>query len=101
MKQLIGWDHAIGSDGKIGGGLGVDGEDFAVAISLKYPIKKVIEPATQALDALLVKLEAAIPGDWDKPLLEKLKTEYKEYLIALLSEKKVDASPQVEAPAQV
>jgi hypothetical protein len=100
MKQLIGWDHAIGSDGKIGGGLGVDGSDFALAVSVKYPIAKVIEPATKALDGLLSKLEALIPGDWDKALIEKVKVEYKEELVKLLSEK-VEPAPQAEQPAQV
>lgn len=97
MKQFFGFDKDIGSDGKVGGGIGVEADNFQVAVRVTYPISKVIEPATKALDALLVKIEGVIPGDWDKAILEKVKVEYKEELVKLISEKVEDNKP-VSAP---
>lgn len=98
MKELVGFDHALGADGgKVAGGLGVDGANFSANVQLLYPIAKVIEPATNLIDELITKLETIIPGDWDKPLLESVKVEYKAKLVALFSE--APAAPVAPAPA--
>lgn len=96
MKDLAKYDVALGSDGKAKAAIGVEADQLVIAISASYPIAKIIEPATTAIDNLLTKLEALIPGDWDKPLIEKVKAEYKVELIKLLSE-----GPAVVATAPV
>lgn len=87
MKTIAKIDQSIGGDGAIlSGQLGVEGSNLKAEVSVTYPIEKVVAPATKAVDNLLEKLEKAIPGDWDKPILEKAKAEFKEELIKLLSE---------------
>ena len=87
MKEIVSTDKEIGSDGlKLGAKLGVEGSDLKAQIEVSYPIAKIIEPATKAADELLDKIEKAIPGDWDKPMIEKFKAEYKQRLVELLSE---------------
>jgi hypothetical protein len=87
MKSLVEFDKEIGADGlKAKGAIGVDGENLSAAISVIYPIAKIIEPATKALDVALDKLETLIPGDWDKAIIEKVKAEYKAELVKLLAE---------------
>lgn len=81
MKAI--YESAVGGDGAKAGAY-VDGSDILLKVS--YPIAKIIEPATKVADGLLDKLEALIPGDWDKAIIEKLKLEYKEELIKLLGE---------------
>ena len=86
MKNIVEFNEEIGSDGlKVGGGVDVDGENLQLSVGFTYPIAKIIEPATSAIDNLIDKLEETIPGSWDAPLLEKVKTEYKEELIKLLT----------------
>lgn len=88
MKKLLDFDKELGGDGgKVEGALGIDGDHLSAQVAVKYPLAKVVEPATKALDKALDKLEKLIPGDWDKPLIEKIKVEYKEELIELLAEK--------------
>ena len=87
MKKIIGHEQDIGGDGgKVSAQLGVEGENLKAEVSVIYPIAKVVEPATKALDSALDKLEKAIPGDWDKPMIEKVKAEYKTELVKLLAE---------------
>lgn len=88
MKQIVGIEKTLGDSGKVQAQLGVQGENLVgkVTAEVTYPIIKVVEPATKALDSALDKLEKAIPGDWDKPLIEKIKAEYKEELVKLLAE---------------
>lgn len=87
MKDIVKIDQAIGGDGgKIQAGLGVQGDQLAAQVVVTYPIAKIVEPATQALDAALDKLKAAIPGDWDDKLIENVKVSYKTELVKLLSE---------------
>jgi len=82
MSKTI-YEKEIGSDGAKAG-LYVDGQNLSLHVS--YPLAKVVEPATKAVDSLIDKLEKLIPGDWDKPMLEKVKEEYKEELVKLLAE---------------
>lgn len=86
MKELIAKEFDIGSDAKGRALVGIEGENLKLEVSAEYPVLRIIEPATKAVDNLLDKLERLIPGDWDKPLIEKLKEEYKEELLKLLSE---------------
>lgn len=85
MKELVGKEFEIGSDGKGKAHVSVDSQSLIVGVEASYPIVKIIEPATKAVDDLLDKLEKLIPGDWDKPHIEKLKEEYKEKLIEYLT----------------
>lgn len=87
MKTIVDFDKEIGSDGaKVKGALGVEAQDLRLEVAVTYPIAKVVEPATQALDKLLDKIKATIPGTWDDVAIDKFKVEYKEDLVALLSE---------------
>lgn len=87
MKSLVSFDKEIGGDGAhASGALGVDGDQLVAQVAVKYPLAKVIEPATKALDGLLDKLKAAIPGSWDDALIDKFKADYKDDLVKLLSE---------------
>jgi hypothetical protein len=87
MKKLLSYEKDMGAEGgKAAAALGVEGQMLKVELSASYPISKVIEPATAAVDALLDKLEKAIPGDWDKPMIDGFKLEYKADLVKRLSE---------------
>lgn len=87
MKNLATFEQAIGGDGgKLNGALGVDQTDLVAKVEARYPLAKVVEPATKALDSALDKLEQIIPGNWDKPMIEKIKAEYKDELLKLLAE---------------
>lgn len=83
MKTV--YEKTFGGSDEGKAGIYVDGADLVQ--QARYPLVKIIQPATNALDKLLDKLEAAIPGSWDKPLIEKLKTEYKKELVELLAAK--------------
>lgn len=80
MKVLIEKDFG-GDGGKVGAYI----EDSNLKVSVSYPLEKVISPATSALDGLLDKLKATIPGTWDDALIDKLKVEYKADLVKFLS----------------
>lgn len=81
MKVI--YEHAVGGDGAKAGAY-VDGVDLLVKVS--YPLDKVLAPANKIIDDAIDKVEALIPGDWDKALLEPLKAEAKAALIKLISE---------------
>lgn len=84
MKDLK-IEKEIGESGvKVAAKLGVEAEYLKAEVAVTFPVAKIIEPATKAVDGLLDKLETAIPGQWDKPYIEKLKAEYKEELIKLI-----------------
>lgn len=87
MKKIVSFDKAIGSDGlEIEAAVGVEASNLKARVELTYPIEAVIQPATKAADKLLDKLEKLIPGDWDKPIIEKLKQEFRQELVEALSE---------------
>lgn len=79
MKDILKKEFADGSVS-----LGVDGKSLVLAA--KYPLEKVIEPATKAVDSLLDKLKKSIPGDWDDKIIDGFKEEYKQELVKLLAE---------------
>ncbi len=96
MKTIVSHESALGLDGaKVAAAVGVKESNIRVEVSAEYPIEKFVGPATKAVDSLLDKLEAAIPGDWDKPMIERLKQEYKADLVKMLSEQ--DAKEVVPA----
>lgn len=81
MKSL--YSVNIGGDGGKAE-LGVSGDQLSLAVS--FPLAKIIQPATQVLDAQLDKLKALIPGSWDDAAIESFKAEYHAQLVKLLSE---------------
>lgn len=87
MKKLASFEKEVGADGgKVMGSMGVEGAELMLELQASYPIAKIIEPACKLVDEMLVKLETAIPGEWDKPLIEKLKEDYKAQLVKMLGE---------------
>lgn len=87
MKKIVGIEQAVGGDGGMAKAqLGVEGETLKAEVSVTYPIVKIIEPATRAFDDAMDKLEAAIPGDWDKAILANAKASFKAELLKLLAE---------------
>ncbi len=86
MKKFVDVEQGMG-DGKLKAALGIDQGDIVAQVEARIPAVKVIEPATKAVDNLLDKLEKAIPGDWDKPMIDKFKAEYKNDLVKYLEEK--------------
>ena len=95
MKDIVGFDSALGGDGgKVGGSLGVEGQELKLQVHVSYPITKIVEPATEALDKSLDKLKATIPGEWDDVLIDRFKAEYKKELVKLLSEKPADVADE-------
>lgn len=86
MKELISKEFEIGSDAKGKALVGIENANLVAEVNVTYPIAKIIEPVTKAVDSALDKLEDLIPGDWDKAIIEKIKEEYKEKLIELLAE---------------
>lgn len=79
MKQIIGHEQALGNDGgKAQAQLGIDGGDIVARVEVRHPVAPIVDRLTVEADKFIDKVENAIPGDWDKPLLEKLKVEYKE-----------------------
>ncbi len=87
MKEMVKFEEQVGGDGaSVKGALGVEGSNLKLELSAMYPIEKIVEPATKAVDSLLDKVKALIPGDWDDVMIEKFKVEYKEELVKMLSE---------------
>jgi hypothetical protein len=80
MKTLV--EQAIGGDGAKAGAY-IDNGNLELRVA--YPLAKVVEPVNKIIDTAIDKLEATIPGDWDKALLEPIRAEAKAALVALLS----------------
>lgn len=78
MKDIVKHETKLGSDGKLKAAFGADETDLIVQVEARYPHALLIEPGIKALESALDKLEKAIPGDWDKPLIEKIKAEARE-----------------------
>jgi hypothetical protein len=80
MKTLV--EQAIGGDGAKAGAY-IDNGNLELRVA--YPLAKVVEPVNKIIDGAIDRLEAAVPGDWDKALLEPIRAEAKAALVALLS----------------
>ncbi len=79
MKTIV--SQPIGGDGATAS-LTVDGGNLNAQIS--YPIAKLVSPINDVIDAAINKVEAAIPGDWDKAILEPIRIAAKAELVSLL-----------------
>ena len=81
MKSLVKQD--IGGDGA-SAELSLDGGKLVLAV--QYPVAKLAEPITKLIDKAIDAAEGAIPGDWDKAVLEPIRAAAKAEVIKLLSE---------------
>lgn len=86
MKTIVSFEKEIGSGAKASGALAIEGDQLVAQAKLAYPLAKVVEPATSAFDKAMDKVEALIPGDWDKGPIAKIKADFKAEFIKLLSE---------------
>lgn len=64
-------------------GLYIDDGKFVEKNS--YPIAQAADPANKLVDSVVDGLEAKIPGDWDKALLEPIRAAAKAEIASLLS----------------
>lgn len=81
MKTIV--EQAVGGDGAKAG-LYVEGDQLTIKVG--YPIAKLVSPITDVIDAAIDKIEALVPGDWDKALLEPIRAEAKAALVKVLAE---------------
>lgn len=81
MKTI--YESAIGGDGAKVGAY-IEGSELQVKAS--YPLNKILQPVNDIIDSAINKLEAVIPGDWDKAVLEPIRVAAKAELVALLAE---------------
>lgn len=81
MKTIV--EKEFGGDGAKAS-LGLDGSNLVAQVS--YPIGKLVQPLNDIVDKAINGLEAAIPGDWDKALLEPARASAKAEILKLLSE---------------
>lgn len=95
MKVIGQIEQNIGGDGaKIKGALALKDQNLEASVVIAYPVEKIIKPATELFESALDKLEKIIPGNWDKPMIDAFKAQYKADLIAALT-----ASPAITEPA--
>ncbi len=80
MKSIV--SMPIGGDGATAS-LDVDSGNLVAAVS--FPIAKLLTPVNDLVDAATAKIEAAIPGDWDKAILDPIAAGLKAEIAALLS----------------
>ncbi len=80
MKTIV--SQPIGGDGAAASLLVDDSSNLVAQIS--YPIAKLVSPINDVIDAAINKVEAAIPGDWDKAVLEPIRIAAKAELVSLL-----------------
>lgn len=87
MKSIVDVTKQVGGDGAVAkASLVIENGFLKAKAEIAYPIEKAVKPVTDVLDNAITKLEAAIPGDWDKALLEPIRVQAKAELIKLLSE---------------
>jgi len=77
------YEAPVGGDGGKAG-LYIEGDQVEMKVS--YPLAKVLGPVNDVIDAAINKIEAAIPGDWDKAVLEPIRIAAKAELVSLLAE---------------
>jgi len=86
MKQIAEFNKELGDGASATGALVIEEQLLKAKVEVSYPVSKIVEPATKALDQLLDKIKAAIPGTWDDVLIDKFKAEYKDDLVKIISE---------------
>lgn len=87
MKSLVSASQPVGGDGAMASeSLSLDDAGNIVAdVQLKYPVAKLLKPVTDELEVIKQKIEAAIPGDWDKAILDPIFAGLEQTLINKLS----------------
>jgi len=80
MKNIF--ETAVGGDGAQLA-VGIDQQDLA--LSVKFPVVKIVDKVMPAVDAVIDKLEALIPGDQSE-LAAKLKAQARDEVLKLLTE---------------
>lgn len=60
--------------------------DGALKLEVTYPLDKIASPLYAIVDKAIDAAEAAIPGDWDKALLEPARIAAKQEIANLLSQ---------------
>ena len=86
MKTIVEFNKDLATDVHAQGGLVVADGHLVAKVEVKYPLVKVAKPLTDGIHSILDKVEAIIPGDWDKGIIEKLKLEADEVVAKTLSE---------------
>ncbi len=87
MKELVKAEQDLGGDGaKASESIVLEGGMIKARIEVVYPVALALKPVTDVIDNAITKLEEAIPGDWDKAVLEPIREAAKAELIKLLSE---------------
>ncbi len=87
MKELLNEKQPIGDSGaEASERLVVEDGKLKASIELSYPLDKLAKPVTDIIDQSIDKLEAAIPGDWDKAILEPIREAAHKKVADLLSE---------------
>lgn len=79
MKEIVKFEKQLNDKGATVGAAVVVKDGFLVAqVEAKTPVIEVVNPVLNIANTAIDKLEAAIPGDWDKAILEKVKLEIKD-----------------------
>lgn len=87
MKTIANYEQSLGDGGgKASANIGIEESSLVAKVQIEYPLTQVVEPATKAFDAAMDRLEAAIPGDWDKPMIADVKAKFKEELVKFIAE---------------
>lgn len=86
MKVLIEKEMGDVADLHGKGGVYVEDGMLKAKVEIVYPIVKAIEPLMAPIDTAFQSVEDAIPGDWDKAILEPIKEGLKAELMKLVAE---------------
>lgn len=87
MKQIISATQPIGGDGaQASETLSLDGGNLVADIKVTYPVAKLLKPVTDGIEAAKAAIEKAIPGDWDKAILDPIFKGLEDGIVAKLSE---------------
>jgi hypothetical protein len=72
-KEILNKSQPIGGDGaSVSEVVKVEDGKLKAVISMEYPLSKVVQPIKDLLHSIRDKSEAAIPGDWDKAVLDPI-----------------------------
>lgn len=87
MKNILSKTQPIGSDGaQASESLGLDGGDLVLDLQVRYPVAKLMKPVTDGLEKAKAAIESAIPGEWDKAILDPIFKGLEDEIIKQLSE---------------
>lgn len=72
-KEILNKTQPIGGDGAtVSEDVKVEDGKLKVQISAEYPLSKIAQPVKDALHKVRDQIEAAIPGDFDKAILDPI-----------------------------